>query len=102
MSSLAGDVELIVLSAERAADTERLDAIVAMGAPHAALAALRDSARSAGDAPPPLVIALAPNGAASEHVRILGHEADLVLPALTHGRVVLATVLALIRWRDGR
>jgi hypothetical protein len=47
----------------------------------------------------PLVLALALDGSAGEHVRLLGREADVVLSATTHGRVVLATVLALLRWR---
>jgi hypothetical protein len=45
------------------------------------------------------MVALAPDGSASEHVRLLGRDADVVLSANTHGRVVLATVLALLRWR---
>jgi len=45
------------------------------------------------------VVALAPDGSTGEHVRLLGRDADVVLPATTHGRVVLATVLALLRWR---
>jgi hypothetical protein len=45
------------------------------------------------------VLALALDGATGEHVRLLGHDADVVLSATTHGRVILATVLALLRWR---
>ena len=56
---------------------------------------------SVSPARPPLVVALAPESATGEHLRLLGHEANVVLPATTHGRVVLATVLALLRWRGG-
>jgi hypothetical protein len=31
---------------------------------------------------------------------MLASEADVVLPAHTHGRVVVATILALLRWRE--
>lgn len=47
----------------------------------------------------PLVVTLAPDAATGEHVRMLARESDLVLPAHTHGRIVLATILALLRWR---
>ena len=47
----------------------------------------------------PLVVALALDGSTGEHVRLLGRDADVVLSATTHGRVILATVLALLRWR---
>jgi hypothetical protein len=47
----------------------------------------------------PLVVALAPESATGEHLRLLAGDAAVVLPAGTHGRVVLATVLALLRWR---
>jgi pyrroline-5-carboxylate reductase len=76
------------------------DAVVTLGAP-------RETSMHADDARPwpvgragaPLVVALAHHDSASEHVRVLGHDADVVLPANTHGRVVLATALALLRWR---
>ena len=42
-----------------------------------------------------------PRAPTGEHLRLLGHDANVVLPATTHGRVVLATVLALLRWRGG-
>jgi hypothetical protein len=50
----------------------------------------------------PLIVTLAPDAATSEHVRLLARESDLVLPVLTHGSVVLATILALLRWRGER
>ena len=62
---------------------------------------LRELAGRDADVPPPLVVALAPESATGEHLRLLGGEANVVLPATTHGRVVLATVLALLRWRGG-
>jgi hypothetical protein len=79
-----------------------LDAVVTLGAlanPERASPKLPDWCVS--QERPPLVIALAPEGATGEHLRLLGHEANVVLSATTHGRVVLATVLALLRWRAG-
>ena len=84
------------------AHTESLDAVVTLGA--LALPAgesLGDLVGSYGSDRPPLVVALAPESATGEHLRLLGHDANVVLPATTHGRVVLATVLALLRWRGG-
>jgi hypothetical protein len=44
---------------------------------------------------------LLPDVPVAEQVRILfAREADLVLTAHTSGRVVLETILALLRWRD--
>jgi hypothetical protein len=80
---------------------EPLDALVVMGHPRARShegAPAPDAHATSGRAP--LVVALAPDGAAGEHVRLLAHDADVVLSANTHGRVVLATVLALLRWRS--
>ncbi|MEO8562042.1 MAG: GspE/PulE family protein [bacterium] len=101
--TFADEVELVMLDAELPDGLAGLDAIVALGATPLALAAHRDAvAGEVGARPAPLVVALAPSVATGEHVRMLELEADLVLPALTHGRVVLATVLALLRWRAGR
>jgi type II secretory ATPase GspE/PulE/Tfp pilus assembly ATPase PilB-like protein len=91
-AALHEDVELVVLPEDSTCDATGLDAILTFGPPPQTL--------SVG--PAPLVVALAPGAASGEHVRMLEHEADLVLPALTHGRVVLATVLALLRWRARR
>jgi hypothetical protein len=100
--SLGDRVDLIVITSESASEFGGFDAIVALGAPPAGSRSTRDDSRSTGTAQPkPLIVTLAPNAATGEHVRMLEREADLVLPALTHGRVILATVLALLRWRAG-
>jgi len=114
-SALSAEVEVVQLGATTA-DTSTpessstrpdgdtlprpLDAVITLGA-------LTNPDRTSLDLPawsvsperPPLVVALAPEGATGEHLRLLGHDANVVLPATTHGRVVLATVLALLRWR---
>jgi len=113
-STLSGQVEIVQLGAatpggapESTTPAEGtaprpLDAVVT-------LAALGNPGHASLELPewcvsptrPPLVVALAPEGATGEHLRLLGHDANVVLPATTHGRVVLATVLALLRWRGG-
>ena len=116
-SALSGDVEIVQLgptppdasapdtSASRpeADPAERpLDAVVTLGAlPNTERPSLKLPEWSVSHTRPPLVVALAPDGATGEHLRLLGHAANVVLPATTHGRVVLATVLALLRWRGG-
>ena len=93
---LGGSVEIVPLDASQSA-AATLDAVVVLGAPPERSGdAGRIDARPRGA---PLMVALAPDGSASEHVRLLGRDADVVLSANTHGRVVLATVLALLRWR---
>jgi Tfp pilus assembly pilus retraction ATPase PilT len=49
---------------------------------------------------PALVIALSADAAAGEQVGILARHADLVMPRSAHGRFLLATILALLRWRS--
>ena len=114
-SALAGEVEIVQLGAttpdaspadSRPASPDDGEAAKPLGAV-VTLGALGNSERmsmklpewSASQERPPLVVALAPESATGEHLRLLGHEANVVLPATTHGRVVLATVLALLRWR---
>jgi hypothetical protein len=46
------------------------------------------------------VVALAQGASSSDHVRTLAQDADLVLPRDAHGRFLLATILALLRWRS--
>jgi type II secretory ATPase GspE/PulE/Tfp pilus assembly ATPase PilB-like protein len=46
-----------------------------------------------------LVVALALDASGDEHERTLARDADLVVPRATHGRFLLATILALLRWR---
>jgi hypothetical protein len=45
------------------------------------------------------VVALASDASSGEHVRTLARDADLVVPRGAHGRLLLATILALLRWR---
>jgi hypothetical protein len=68
-----------------------LDALIVEGAPGS-----RDPKLGGG----PLVVALAPEGSAGDHVRTLAHDADLVVSPSVHGRFLLATILALLRWRS--
>ncbi len=58
-----------------------------------------------GVAPPPLrsralVVSLSGDAAGREHTGALARDADLVVPHGTHGRFLLATILALLRWRS--
>jgi type II secretory ATPase GspE/PulE/Tfp pilus assembly ATPase PilB-like protein len=102
-AALGEDVELVVVPEDRAFASDDFDAVIAFNAPPPAAADRSSVARNgSAESGAPLVVALAPGSATSEHVRMLEREADLVLPALTHGRVVLANVLALLRWRSCR
>jgi hypothetical protein len=96
-AALGDDVQIVSLPDD--ATAEPLDAVVTMGVPVSALGTSARSPWHREQARAPLVMALAPDGSSGEHVRLLGYDADVVLPATTHGRVVLATVLALLRWR---
>jgi hypothetical protein len=49
-----------------------------------------------------LVVLLAAESPGPDHVGLLARDADLVLPGAVHGRILLATVLALLRWRSRR
>jgi type II secretory ATPase GspE/PulE/Tfp pilus assembly ATPase PilB-like protein len=70
-------------------ELETLDALVMSAAPHAP---------PAGTAA--LVVALVEDASAREHVGHLARDVDLVVPGSTHGRLLLATILALLRWRS--
>jgi hypothetical protein len=98
-AALGSAVEIVPLAAG-GPSPGKLDALIALGTPPSASG---DGEQQAvwlvEQAPSPLVVALAADGSTGEHVRLLGHDADVVLSASTHGRVVLATVLALLRWR---
>jgi type II secretory ATPase GspE/PulE/Tfp pilus assembly ATPase PilB-like protein len=95
-AALGDGVKIVALGDAGAAGA--LDAIVVMGGPPSSLQGADTSWRSEQPRAP-LVLALALDGATGEHVRLLAHDADIVLSATTHGRVILATVLALLRWR---
>jgi hypothetical protein len=96
-ATLADQVRIVTLGDGPASDT--FDAIVVVGVPLSALDSRGDPPWRMDQPRAPLIVALAPDGSAGEHVRLLARDADVVLPATTHGRVVLATVLALLRWR---
>ena len=98
-ASAGAGVEISALSALSALPA--LDAVVTLGTPPVGESESEPRSSVIGAERPPLVVALAPERATNEHVRLLARDADVVLPAGTHGRVVLATVLALLRWRDG-
>jgi type II secretory ATPase GspE/PulE/Tfp pilus assembly ATPase PilB-like protein len=84
-AALGGQVEVV----EAGGETEDpLAALVVDGAPGP-----RTSA------PMTLVVTLARDPSSGEHVRTLGRDADVVVPDGTSGRVLLATILALLRWR---
>jgi type II secretory ATPase GspE/PulE/Tfp pilus assembly ATPase PilB-like protein len=92
-------VEVVALSGQPDR-TAPLDAVVVLGAPTAE-GQSEPKPWAVGSAREPLVVALAPDGATNEHLRLLAGDAGVVLPAGTHGRVVLATVVSLLRWRGG-
>ena len=103
IAPLGDDIELVAMDGDATLDSAALDAIVALGSPPPVPdAVLATPSLDVATRHMPLTIVLAPSVATGEHVRMLEREADLVLPALTHGRVVLATVLALLRWRARR
>jgi type II secretory ATPase GspE/PulE/Tfp pilus assembly ATPase PilB-like protein len=85
---LGGHIEIVPLEVETAA-LDVVDALVVDGP-----VAPRDRADTA------LVVALASDASAGEHVRTLARDADLVVSRSTHGRFLLATILALLRWRS--
>ena len=96
-AALGDDVRIVAIGDEGA--TEAVDAIVVMSAPPSSADGGNGMSWRSEQPRAPLVLALALDGATGEHVRLLGHDADVVLSATTHGRVILATVLALLRWR---
>ena len=97
-AALGDHVEIVGIG-DDGADASAADAVVAFGAPPEPPNDGGTHPWPVGRTGAPLVVALAHDDSASEHVRLLGHDADVVLSANTHGRVVLATVLALLRWR---
>jgi hypothetical protein len=97
-AALGDHVEIVGIGND-GADASAADAVVAFGAPPELANDGGTHPSPVGRTGAPLVVALAHDDSASEHVRLLRHDADVVLSANTHGRVVLATVLALLRWR---
>lgn len=89
-ASVGGHVQVVEVAQVPAPYVDPLDALVVDAA------SPRDAARSGS----PLVVALASEASSGEHVHTLAHDADLVLTAGVHGRFLLATILALLRWRS--
>ena len=90
-AAVGSHVHFVELSASSEVAHHPLDALVVDGLP-----ASRDGAMDGN----PLVVALAPEASAGDHVRTLARDADLVLSLGVHGRILLATILALLRWRS--
>jgi hypothetical protein len=84
---LGGQVEII--EEESLVPDENLDALVVFGIPDS-----RDCASST------LLVILARGGSSSDHVHMLGRDADVVVPEGVSARFLLATILALLRWRS--
>jgi type II secretory ATPase GspE/PulE/Tfp pilus assembly ATPase PilB-like protein len=100
-AALGRSIEIVTLPPESPWTDPALDVVVTLGPPPASHgAALATEKSSDNDWRVPLVVALAPPGAEGDHVRLLERGVGLVLPATTHGRVVLATLLALLKWRS--
>jgi type II secretory ATPase GspE/PulE/Tfp pilus assembly ATPase PilB-like protein len=90
-ASVGGQVHLVDVQRGDVMEREPLDALVVAGPP-----AARESLRMGS----PLIVALAPDASAGDHVRTLARDADLVMSPGVHGRLLLATILALLRWRS--
>jgi hypothetical protein len=86
-ASLASEVEIV--PHEGTAPDQMLDALVVLGTPER-----RDEATST------LVVTLACGASDSDHVHALGRDADVVVPSGVSARFLLATILALLRWRS--
>jgi hypothetical protein len=89
--TVGSHVTLVDLAEDALRGGAELDALVVAGDP---------GSRDTNLAGSPLVVALAPEGSAGDHVRTLAHDADLVVSPSVHGRFLLATILALLRWRS--
>ncbi len=89
-ASVGSHVQVVDLDAAPATVSSTLHAVV-VDAP---------SSRGPDELGDSLVVALASETSSGEHVHTLAHDADLVLTASVHGRFLLATILALLRWRS--
>ena len=90
-AAVGSHVHLVDIGGDDRLATDPLDALVVDGPP-----VPRDTLPGGS----PLVIALAPDASAGDHVRTLARDADLVMSPGVHGRLLLATILALLRWRS--
>ena len=88
---LGGRVEVVTVAAD-AAHSEALSSVDAI---------VLDEPGMAAAAPPnALVVAFGTGAARDEAVRTLARDVDLIVPADSSGREVLASILALLRWRS--
>ncbi|MCY7380120.1 MAG: Flp pilus assembly complex ATPase component TadA, partial [Gemmatimonadaceae bacterium] len=88
---LGGRVDVVTVVAD-AAHSEALSSVDAI---------ILDEPGMVAAAPPrALVVAFATGAARDEAVRTLARDADVVLPADSSGRELLASILALLRWRS--
>ncbi|HET9683469.1 MAG TPA: GspE/PulE family protein [Gemmatimonadaceae bacterium] len=90
-ASIGSHVQVVDLDASSSAPAEQLLHALVVDAP---------STRDPDECGDSLVVALASETSSGEHVHTLAHDADLVLTAGVHGRFLLATILALLRWRS--
>ena len=95
---LHGTVIVEELSWTQLAAAEFLPSCNAVVAPAPRVHRVRDLLAACAAAPP-LVVALANVAPAREDVGILARYADLVVSSDESGRVILASILALLRWR---
>jgi type II secretory ATPase GspE/PulE/Tfp pilus assembly ATPase PilB-like protein len=90
-AAVGAHVHLVELAPHAVQNAPDLDALVVDGPP---------APREESGPGSPLIVALAPEASAGDHVRTLAHDADLVMSPGVHGRILLATILALLRWRS--
>jgi len=90
-AAVGNHVEVVDLGPEVSSSAWHLDALVVDGL------TVPGGAVRAGS---PLIVALAQDASPGDHVHTLAHDADLVMSAGVHGRILLATILALLRWRS--
>jgi hypothetical protein len=90
-AAVGSHVQVVDLETDAGIGSDPLDALVVDG-PTTAGGALRTGS--------PLVVALARDATPGDHVHTLARDADLVMSAGVHGRILLATILALLRWRS--
>ncbi|HET7187047.1 MAG TPA: GspE/PulE family protein, partial [Gemmatimonadaceae bacterium] len=89
-ATLGAHVQIAAVNTD-APETDALDALV-----------LRETGLPAPRKNGVLVVSLAADVASPRLVATLARNADLVVSVDSHGRVLLATILALLRWRSGQ
>ncbi|HUQ46280.1 MAG TPA: GspE/PulE family protein [Gemmatimonadaceae bacterium] len=87
-ATLGGHVQVLAVTADSSGWTD-VDAIVVDGA-----------RMPLPVETPALVVALVPHATAGTNIGTVARDVDLMVPGTTPGRVLLATILALLRWRS--